>query len=98
MPINNNSQVFILLLIIISVSKLMLIYYPTQFLPLCFKEIPEPIKFPLNSQPYTNYNQPLNDVPNPEDKLCWERGRHFLELIPAVMGVMFILWDPVKVK
>ena len=24
-------------------------------------------------QPYTNYNQPLIDVPNPEDKLCWEK-------------------------
>ena len=98
LPINNSSQVFTLLLtIIISVNKLILICYPIQFFHF-FKKIPEPIKFPPNTQSYTNYNQPLNDVPNPEDKLCLEKGHHLLELLPAVMGVMFFLWNPVKVK
>ena len=40
--INNTSQVFpVLLIIIITVSKLTLIYYPIQ-LPILFKEIPKP--------------------------------------------------------
>ena len=52
----------------------------------------------LQPQPYTNYNQLINYVYNPEDKHCWERGHHLLELLPAVMGRMFFLWDPMKVK
>ena len=60
--------------------------------------MPEIIKFPPIPQLNTNYNQPLNDVSNPEDKLCWKREHHFLELLPDVIGSMLFLWDPVKTK
>lgn len=54
--------------------------------------------FHLNLQPYTNYNKLLIDVPTPEDKPCWEREGHLLELLPVAMGAMFFVWDPVKLK
>ena len=52
----------------------------------------------FHSQTYITYNQPLIDIPNPEDKLCCEKGCHLIELFPAVTGVMLFLWDPIKAK
>ena len=70
-----------------------------QLIPLFFNKHPWAYKIPPPSpQPYTNYNQPLNDIPKPEGKLCWERGRHPLKLLPAVMGATLFLGGPVKVN
>lgn len=58
--------------------------------------IPPPFFFikhlPIPSDP----NQPLKDFPNPEGRLCRERGRCPLRLLQADMGATFSLGAPVK--
>lgn len=51
-----------------------------------------------NPIPVIIYNQPLIDVPDSEDKLCWEKKCRLLKLLAAVMEAMLFLWDPIKLK
>ena len=80
-------------------SQIPIYYYPiTNQSPFFFDKHPWAYKIPPPfPHSYINYNQPLNDVPKPEGKFYWERGRRPLKLLPAVMGAMFFLGGPVKI-